>query len=105
MKQLHTPLPIFKVQVAELKARMMGGAPQASIRLALLTDEGMTVADTSFNSLSEESWDLLRKLCASVEGDYEKILKNRQISQWSDPSESQTGINFEEETNPWGTGQ
>lgn len=102
MKQLQTPLPIFKIQVAELKARMMGGAPQANVRLALLTDEGMTVADTSFSSLSEESWELLRKLCTSVERDYEKLLTNREFSQWADPESVETGINFEEDVNPWG---
>lgn len=103
MKQLESPLPIFRVQVAELKGRLLGGAPQSWARLVLTTDEGVTVADTSFNALSEQSWELLRKLCSSIEEDYTKTLSSKDFSQWgSGEADKEEGINFEDSKTPWG---
>jgi len=103
MKQLESPLPIFRLQVAELKARLIGGAPQVWTRIVLSTEENMTVADTSFTALSEKSWELLRQLSQSIEEDYEKTLKHPDFAQWQDDQQTtkESGINFEDE-NPWG---
>ena len=102
MKQIDQPLPIFRLQVTETKVRISGGAPQAWARIALMTDEGITIADSSFGAWSEESWDLMRNLCKSIERDFEKTLRNRDHSQWGESAEreEEDGIMFNEE--PWG---
>jgi len=103
MKQITQPLPIFRIQVGELKARMVGGPPQAWVRLALMTDEGIPLADTSFTAWSEKSWDLLRKLCTSLEEDYEKTLRSTDHSQWGEQGQEEKhegGIAFDD-NNPW----
>ena len=89
--------------MAELKIKLMGGAPQVWSRLALTTDEGMTVADTSFTALSEKSWKLIRDLAHSIESDYEKTLRSEEFAQWQDDQVggAEKGINFEDE-DTWG---
>lgn len=103
MKQLETPLPIFRLQVAELKAKLIGGAPQVWARLILTTEENMTVADTAFTALSEKSWELLKELSQSIEADFEKTLRSKDFTQWQDDASAtkDRGINFDDE-NPWG---
>lgn len=92
MKQLQSPLPIFGLQVGELKATMVGGAPRVWARIVCLNAEGMTVSDTAFTALSEKSWELLKELNKSIETDFENTLRHKDFAQWS--TEEASGIDF-----------
>ena len=87
MRPLEKPLPIFKLNTGELRVQFMGGSPQGFARIAFMTEEGISVADTTFSAWSESSWKLLNQLVQQIEYDFEKLLSSEQHTQWSSKTE------------------
>ena len=84
MHRIDKPLPIFRLQVGEIKIQLIGGAPQVWARIALMTEEGVTLGDTTYTAISEESMELINKLSQQLEKDYEKTLRNPNYQQWEE---------------------
>lgn len=82
MHRIEKPLPIFRLQVGEIKIQLIGGAPQVWARIALMTEEGITLGDTTYTVISEESMALINKLSQQLENDYENVLRNPDYKQW-----------------------
>ena len=87
MHRIDKPLPIFRLQVGEVKIQLIGGAPQVWARIALMTEEGITLGDTTYTAISEESMELINKLSLQLEKDYEKTLRNTNYQQWEEEQE------------------
>ena len=83
VRSLEQPLPIFRLQTGELRVQIMGGSPQGFARIAFMTEEGITIGDTTFSAWSPESWELLKKLIAQVETDFETALRSEEHTQWA----------------------
>ena len=66
MKSLEAPLPIFKLHTGEIRVQILGGNPQGFARIAFMTEEGVTVGDTTFSAWGQESWSLLKKLIEHI---------------------------------------
>ena len=99
MKALAGPLPVFRLQVGEIRAQLIGGTPQGWARIAYMTEEGITIGDTTFSAWSPKSWELLKDLTKQIESDLEATLSNRQYQQWSESTEEE--VVEEDNTNPF----
>ncbi len=95
MHTIEDPLPIFRLHTGELRVQLMGGSPQGFSRIAFMTEEGITIGDTTFSAWSPDAWDLLKKLVAQIESDFETALRSPEHTQWKTREDTETEpINF-----------
>jgi hypothetical protein len=102
MREIKSPLPIFRLQVGEMRAQLIGGAPQGWARVAYMTEEGITLGDTTFSAWSPKAWELLKDLTKQVEEDLEQALLGTQYQQWSDSVDAGETKESGVENNPFG---
>ena len=101
MREIKSPLPIFRLQVGEMRAQLIGGSPQGWARVAYMTEEGITLGDTTFSAWSPKAWELLKELTKQVEEDLESALLGTAYQQWSENALAEEKTE-KVESNPFG---
>ena len=94
--ELETPLPIFRISVANINITYVNGLPQANVHLHFLSSEGTVIGEPHYSSLSESNCELLQKLTSDIEDSFKKSLCGEKFFQWNEEPNVE-GINYNDQ--------
>jgi len=98
--ELESPLPIFRISVAEVNLTYVNGLPQVAVKLHFLTAEGNIIGETTYSALSESSWKLIDMLSKDLEKGFRDNLLGESFFQWNEEPEN-SGINYVDNSGEW----